>query len=61
MKVNIYPNIVSGAAMALTDAMFRELMENGETSRPPLAPDILSRITNSTTYAELAKRWLSTP
>jgi 2-methylisocitrate lyase-like PEP mutase family enzyme len=61
MKVNIYPNIVSGAAMALTDAMFRELRENGETSRPPLAPEVLSRVTSASTYAELAKRWLSTP
>ena len=61
MRVNIYPNIVSGAAMALADAMYRELMENGETSRPPLAPDVLARVTSSGRYAELAKRWLSTP
>jgi 2-methylisocitrate lyase-like PEP mutase family enzyme len=61
MKVNIYPNIVSGAAMALCDAMFRELRENGETSRPPLSPDVLGRVTSTSTYAELAKRWLSTP
>ena len=34
MKVNIHPNMVSGAAMALCDAMLRELKENGEvTSR----------------------------
>lgn len=61
MKVNIYPNIVSGAAMALCDTMFRELRENGETSRPPLAPDVMSRVTNSGTYSEFAKRWLSIP
>jgi 2-methylisocitrate lyase-like PEP mutase family enzyme len=61
MRVNIYPNIVSGAAMALADAMYRELMENGETSRPPIATDVLARVTSSGTYAELAKRWLSTP
>ena len=62
MKVNIHPNMVSGAAMALADAMFRELKENGEvTARAPLAPDVLSRVTNSTTYSELAKRWLATP
>jgi 2-methylisocitrate lyase-like PEP mutase family enzyme len=62
MKVNIHPNMVSGAAMALADAMFRELKENGEvTARAPLAPDILSRVTSATTYSELAKRWLSTP
>jgi 2-methylisocitrate lyase-like PEP mutase family enzyme len=61
MKVNIYPNIVSGAAMALCDTMFRELRETGETSRPPLASDVLSRVTSTSTYAELAKRWLSTP
>jgi len=61
MKVNIYPNIVSGAAMALCDAMFRELKDNGETSRPPLAADVLSRVTSATTYSELAKRWLATP
>ena len=40
MKVNIYPNMVSGAAMALADAMFRELKENGEaTPQAPLTPD----------------------
>jgi 2-methylisocitrate lyase-like PEP mutase family enzyme len=62
MKVNIHPNMVSGAAMALADAMFRELKENGEvTARAPLAPDVLSRVTSATTYSELAKRWLSTP
>ena len=62
MKVNIYPNMVSGAAMALADAMFRELKENGEaTPRAPLTPDVLSRVTNTATYSELAKRWLSTP
>jgi 2-methylisocitrate lyase-like PEP mutase family enzyme len=61
MKVNIYPNIVSSAAMALCDTMFRELRESGETSRPPLTPDVLSRVTSTSTYAELAKRWLSTP
>jgi 2-methylisocitrate lyase-like PEP mutase family enzyme len=62
MKVNIYPNMVSGAAMALADAMFRELKENGEAApRAPLAPEVLSRVTNTATYSELAKRWLSTP
>lgn len=61
MKVNIYPNIVSSAAMALCDTMYRELMDSGETSRPPLTPDVLSRVTSTSTYAELAKRWLSTP
>jgi 2-methylisocitrate lyase-like PEP mutase family enzyme len=62
MKVNIYPNMVSGAAMALADAMFRELRENGEaTARAPLTPEVLSRVTNTATYSELAKRWLSTP
>jgi len=62
MKVNIYPNMVSGAAMALADAMFRELKENGEpAARAPLTPEALSRVTNATTYSELAKRWLSTP
>jgi 2-methylisocitrate lyase-like PEP mutase family enzyme len=62
MKVNIYPNIVSGAAMALCDTMLRELKENGEVSnRAPLAPDVLSRVTSSTTFSELAKRWLATP
>ena len=62
MKVNIYPNMVSGAAMALADAMFRELKENGEPApRTPLTPDVLSRVTSATTYSELAKRWLSTP
>ena len=62
MKVNIYPNMVSGAAMALADAMFRELKENGEPApRTPLTPDVLSRVTNAAAYSELAKRWLSTP
>ncbi len=61
MKVNIYPNIVSGAAMALCDAMYRELKDTGETSRPPIASDVLSRATSTTTYSELAKRWLATP
>jgi 2-methylisocitrate lyase-like PEP mutase family enzyme len=61
MKVNIYPNIVSTAALALTDTMYRELKETGETSRPQLSPELLTRITGSTNYSELAKRWLSTP
>ena len=62
MKVNIHPNIVSGAAMALCDAMLQELKNNGEvTPRPPLAPDILSRVTSASTFSELAKRWLATP
>lgn len=61
MKVNIYPNIVSGAALALCDAIFRELRENGEvSSRAPLAPELLARITGAATYSELAKQWLST-
>ncbi|OFW06652.1 MAG: hypothetical protein A3I61_06845 [Acidobacteria bacterium RIFCSPLOWO2_02_FULL_68_18] len=62
MKVNIYPNIVSSAALALCDAIFRELKDNGEvSSRPPLAPELLGRITGANTYSELAKEWLSTP
>jgi 2-methylisocitrate lyase-like PEP mutase family enzyme len=62
MKVNIHPNMVSGAAMALCDTMLRELKENGDvTARPPLAADVLARVTNATTYSELAKRWLATP
>jgi 2-methylisocitrate lyase-like PEP mutase family enzyme len=61
MKVNIYPNIVSQAALALCDAMFRELKEKGETSRPGLTPELLTRITSAGAYSELAKQWLSTP
>lgn len=62
MKINIYPNIVSTAALALCDTIFRELTENGEvSSRPLLAPEILSRITDADTYSELAKRWLTAP
>ena len=62
MKVNIYPNIVSSAALALCDTMFRELKENGDVgARAPLAPETLARITNANTFSELAKRWLSTP
>ena len=62
MKVNIHPNIVSSAALALCDTIFRELKENGEvSSRPPLAPDMLTRITGANTYSELAKKWLTTP
>ena len=62
MKINIYPNIVSAAALALCDTMFRELKENGDVSaRTPLSPDLLSRITSANTFSELAKRWLSTP
>ena len=62
MKINIYPNIVSSAALALCDTMFRELRQNGEVvSRPPLAPETMARITGSPTFSELAKRWLSTP
>jgi 2-methylisocitrate lyase-like PEP mutase family enzyme len=62
MKVNIHPNIVSGAALALCDTIFRELKEKGEvSSRPPLAPELLARITGASTYSELAKRWLTTP
>lgn len=61
MKVNIHPNIVSSAALALCDAIFRELRENGEVSnRAPLAPEVLARITAAGTYSELAKQWLST-
>src|SRR5687767_9577512 len=62
MKINIYPNMVSSAALALCDTMFRELKENGEvSSRPPLPPDVLSRITGANTFGELAKQWLSIP
>jgi methylisocitrate lyase len=62
MKVNIYPNIVSAAAIALCDAIFGELRTNGEISpRTPLPTEVLARITNTSTYSELAKRWLSTP
>jgi 2-methylisocitrate lyase-like PEP mutase family enzyme len=62
MKINIYPNIVSSAALALCDAIFRELRENGEVgSRAALASALLARITGATTYSELAKQWLSTP
>jgi 2-methylisocitrate lyase-like PEP mutase family enzyme len=62
MKVNIHPNMVSGAAMALCDAMLQELKNNGEVSpRAPLAPDVLTRVTNANTYSELAKRWLAAP
>jgi 2-methylisocitrate lyase-like PEP mutase family enzyme len=62
MKVNIYPNIVSSAALALCDTMFRELKENGDvSSRPPLSPEMLTRITGANTFSELAKKWLSTP
>jgi 2,3-dimethylmalate lyase len=62
MKVNIYPNIVSAPVLSLCDTIFRELKENGEVSnRAPLAPDVLTRITGAATFAELAKRWLSTP
>jgi 2-methylisocitrate lyase-like PEP mutase family enzyme len=62
MKVNIYPNMVSGAAMALCDAMLRELKDKGEVSaRAQLAPEVLSRVTSTSTYSELAKKWLSTP
>jgi 2-methylisocitrate lyase-like PEP mutase family enzyme len=62
MKVNIHPNIVSSAALALCDTIFRELKENGEvSSRSPLAPEMLARITGANTYSELAKRWLTTP
>ena len=62
MKINIHPNMVSGAAMALCDTMLRELKENGEVAaRAPLAPDVLSRVTSANTFSELAKRWLSTP
>lgn len=62
MKINIYPNIVSSAALALCDTMFTELKTNGDvTARPPLSPDVLSRITSANTFSELAKKWLSTP
>ncbi len=62
MKVNIYPNIVSVPVLSLCDTIFRELKENGEvSSRAPLTPEVLTRITGASTFAELAKRWLSTP
>ena len=62
MKVNIHPNIVSSPAVALCDDIFRELRENGEvSSRRPLAPETLARITGANTYSELAKQWLTTP
>jgi 2-methylisocitrate lyase-like PEP mutase family enzyme len=62
MKVNIYPNIVSAAALALCDTMFGELKKNGEVNvRAPLAPETLARITGANNFSELARRWLSTP
>lgn len=62
MKVNIHPNMVSGAAMALCDTMLRELKDNGEvTPRAALPADVLARVTNAATFSELAKRWLSVP
>jgi len=62
MKINIHPNMVSAAALALCDTMLRELKENGDvTSRPPLAPEMLTRITRASTFGDLAKTWLSTP
>jgi len=62
MKINIFPNIVSSAALALCDTIFRELRENGDVAgRPPLAPELLARITGAATFSELAKQWLSTP
>jgi 2-methylisocitrate lyase-like PEP mutase family enzyme len=62
MKVNIHPNMVSQPAMALCDAMLQELRANGEyTPRPTPGADILTKVSNSTTYSELAKRWLSVP
>jgi 2-methylisocitrate lyase-like PEP mutase family enzyme len=61
MKVNIYPNIVSSAALALCNDMFRELREKGETARAPLPAEMLTRITRANTFSELAKRWLSLP
>jgi 2-methylisocitrate lyase-like PEP mutase family enzyme len=62
MKVNIHPNIVSSAALALCDTIFRELRENGEVgTRAPLAPEQLARVTGANTYSELARQWLSTP
>jgi 2-methylisocitrate lyase-like PEP mutase family enzyme len=62
LKVNIHPNIVSSAAVALCDEIFRELKDNGEvSSRRPVAPETLARITGATTYSELAKQWLTTP
>jgi hypothetical protein len=61
MKVNIYPNIVSSAALALCNDMYRELREKGETARPPIPADMMTRITRANTFSELAKRWLSLP
>jgi 2-methylisocitrate lyase-like PEP mutase family enzyme len=62
MKVNIHPNIVSSAALALCDTILRELRENGEiASRDPLTPEVLSRITGANTFSELARRWLTLP
>jgi 2-methylisocitrate lyase-like PEP mutase family enzyme len=62
MKVNIYPNIVSSAALALCHEMFRELRADGEVSpRPPIPAEMLTRITGANTFSELAKRWLTLP
>ena len=62
MKVNIYPNIISGAAMALCDTMLQELKASGEVgARPPLPADVLTRVTNASRFQDLARRWLSTP
>ncbi len=61
MKVNIYPNIVSSAALALCNDMYRELREKGETARPAISAEMMTRITRANTFSELAKRWLSLP
>jgi 2-methylisocitrate lyase-like PEP mutase family enzyme len=61
MKVNIYPNIVSSAALALCNDMYRELRQNGETTRAPIPTEMLARITGANTFSELARRWLTLP
>jgi 2-methylisocitrate lyase-like PEP mutase family enzyme len=62
LKLNIYPNLVSGPAAGLCDAILREQKERGEvTSRPGLTADLEAELRNDAVFAQIAQKWVATP
>jgi len=62
LKLNIYPNLVSGPAAALCDTILREQKERGEvTSRPGLPADLEAELRNEAVFAQIAQKWVATP
>lgn len=63
LKVNIYPGLVSGPAVALADTLLRELKEHGEVASRPelrLRGDMMGQLTNHAIYSDLAEKWTMT-